>query len=223
MLDQWVNYTAVSGIHEFTSPTYTYVQVSALYAGYIYAQRPGARETIGRALDMMWSDTAANYFEPRAALGGAHSRDYDFLLGRGMLEEEMYAHAFPGFPAPGCSYKDPHCEGPSAGVTHGTGEPMTVLALSLHNLLHPCGYRLPAAVRALMQLPQREVQSRFLSQPATANGLEARFADTYNYVEWGVFAIGSMYQDYICNTHHKYYPNPRARPLCKLPPLLASL
>jgi hypothetical protein len=120
MLNQWINYTNVAGIHEFTSPTYTYVQVSALYMGYIHAKKPGAREAIGRMLDLLWADIAANYFQPRAALSGAHSRDYDFLLGRGMLEIEMFAMQLPGFPPADdyhpCSYKDPHCEGTPEGT-----------------------------------------------------------------------------------------------------------
>jgi hypothetical protein len=86
---------------------------------------------------------------------------------------------------------------------------MTVIALTLYNLLHPNGYRLPADLMALTKLPSREVQSRFLSQPSTANGEQARFADTYNYIESDVFAMGSVSQDYICNTHHKYFPNPQ--------------
>jgi hypothetical protein len=118
MLDQWTNYTKTAGVHEFTSPTYTYVQVTALYIGYIHAQKPGAREAIGRGLDLMWAAVAANYFQPRTALSGAHSRDYDFLLGRGMLELELIAQRFPGFLSDGyspCSYKDPHCEGTPEG------------------------------------------------------------------------------------------------------------
>ena len=41
MFDTVYNYTRVASIHEFTSPTYTHVQLTALYAGYIHAARPG--------------------------------------------------------------------------------------------------------------------------------------------------------------------------------------
>ena len=41
MFETFYNYTRVAGIHEFTSPTYTHVQLTALYAGYIHAARPG--------------------------------------------------------------------------------------------------------------------------------------------------------------------------------------
>ena len=71
-------------MHEFTSPTYTHVQLTALYAGYMYAAKPGAKAQFKKAIDCIWADTAANYYQPRADLSGAHSRDYDTLLGHGM-------------------------------------------------------------------------------------------------------------------------------------------
>eukprot|EP00041_Stephanoeca_diplocostata_P024137 m.604281 g.604281 ORF g.604281 m.604281 type:complete len:340 (+) comp22459_c0_seq2:130-1149(+) len=65
MWDQWRDYTAASGVHEFTSPTYTNVQVSALYMGYLYAKRPGATLEFKAALDLIWADTCANYYAGR--------------------------------------------------------------------------------------------------------------------------------------------------------------
>ena len=50
-------------------------ELTALYPGYMYAARPGARAQFGRILDMIWADTAANTFGPRGELSGAHSRD----------------------------------------------------------------------------------------------------------------------------------------------------
>ena len=117
-----------------------------------------------------------------------------------------------------CEYEDPHCEGPVSASdprwettkgtsTTGTGEPMTVTSISLYNLWHPKGYRPPLEILALASEPStRVVTSRFLAQPVTANGLEARFGDLYNFVT-PHFAIGSASQPYITNTHSKYYPN----------------
>jgi hypothetical protein len=70
MLEQWAQYTDAAGIHEFTSPTYTYVQLSALYTGYIHASRPRGREIIKRALDLMWASIAANWcvVQPQQAM-----------------------------------------------------------------------------------------------------------------------------------------------------------
>jgi hypothetical protein len=84
-LSDWLDYTRQAGIHEFASPTYYSTDLGSLLMGYLYAARPGSRETFGRILDYFWTDIAANYFAPRRDLGGAHSRDYDFLGGDGGL------------------------------------------------------------------------------------------------------------------------------------------
>ena len=184
----------------------------------MYAARPGARAQFGRILDMIWADTAANTFGPRGELSGAHSRDYDTLLGHGMLLIEMYLWGLPGVTQMHCEFEDPHCEGPISasdprwenpdGTSRvGSGEPMTVVSISLFNLLHPRGYRPPKQLLALASAPAtRVVTSRFLAQNVTANGNEAKFAELYNFVT-PHFAIGSASQEYITNTHSKYYPN----------------
>eukprot|EP00041_Stephanoeca_diplocostata_P024130 m.604425 g.604425 ORF g.604425 m.604425 type:complete len:390 (+) comp22459_c0_seq10:130-1299(+) len=185
MWDQWRDYTAASGVHEFTSPTYTNVQVSALYMGYLYAKRPGATLEFKAALDLIWADTCANYYAGRQALSGPHSRDYDTLLGHGMLLIDMYLFDLPHMTPLSCTYMDPHCEGPTEGTVTGTLEPMTVVALTLFNYVHPRGYRPSPEILSLASLPVREVQHRFLGQHVTANGNEAMFADTYNYIVEG--------------------------------------
>ena len=45
---------------------------------------------------------------------------------------------------------------------------------------------------------------RFIGQNSSANGNSVRFAQVYNFIERGAFAIGSASQDYITNTHTKY-------------------
>lgn len=224
MWDAWRSYTAEAGIHEFTSPTYTYVQLTALYPGYIYAARPGARAEFGAALDLLWADLSANTFPPRGALSGPHSRDYDMLVGHGMVYLELYFWGLKGVTPLHCEYEDPHCEGPVSGsnaswhrgassgsfpvpVGAGTGEPMTVAAVSWFNALHPMGYRPPISLRALARTPAtRVIQSRFVKQTVTANGQEQQFAETYNFIT-PRFAMGHASQEYITNTHTKYYPN----------------
>ena len=216
MLDKWLAYTHGSGVHEFTSPTYTYVQLSALYTGYIHARRPGYRGAIGRALDTIWADTCANTFAPHGALSGPHSRDYDTLLGHGMLLMEMYLWGLPGVRPLRCEARDPHCEGPPDNKPD-TGEPMTISAVSLYNAQHPKGYRPPQRLLDLASLTERVVTSRFLggavpgsNETVTANGNEARLAATYNWISVakGV-AMGSASQDYVTNTHTKYFPMPQ--------------
>ena len=76
-------------------------------------------------------------------------------------------------------------------------------AVSWFNLRHPSGYRPPKKLLALAtDPPTRLVTSRFLMQNVTANGLEARFAQIYNFVT-PAFAVGSASQPYITNTHSK--------------------
>ena len=123
-----------------------------------------------------------------------------------MLLIEQYLYGLPGTIPLTCSYHDPHCEGPVAGASPkvGTGEPMTVLAISLYNFLHPRGYRPPARLLNLANRVPRIVRHRFLQPNVTANGQFARFADTYNFVDHG-FALGSASQDYVCNTARRSY------------------
>ena len=186
----------------------------AQYPAYIYAARPGARSQFKHALDMIWADTAANTFAARGVLSGPHSRDYDTLLGHGMLYFEMYLWGLEGTGPLHCEKDDPHCEGPVSAAAPmwefqngtssvGTGEPMNVIAVSWFNLLHPKGYRPSPRLRALSRGNlTKVVQSRFILQNVSANGQEARFAETYNFVTKD-FAIGSASQEYITNTHSK--------------------
>jgi hypothetical protein len=51
-----------------------------------HAASAKARAGAEAALRLFWTDIAANWFEPSARLGGAHSRDYDFLTGHGHLD-----------------------------------------------------------------------------------------------------------------------------------------
>ena len=60
MFDKWYTYTREASIHEFTSPTYTWVQLTALYAGYLFAARPVQHRQFKNVLDLIWSDTAAS-------------------------------------------------------------------------------------------------------------------------------------------------------------------
>jgi hypothetical protein len=105
----------------------------------------------------------------------------------------MYAQGLEGMTPPICEWNDTHCE--------RADDEQNVFALL--NLLHPDGYVLPPAVRALTALPTRTVSAGFLGQRATANGNEARFAQRYTYVVKDAFAVGSASQDYITNTHMK--------------------
>jgi hypothetical protein len=91
----------------------------------------------------------------------------------------------------------------------GTFEPMSVVSLSLYNAIHKFGYTIKDAHRYLSSLGTIEYSARFLGQDHTANGNSVRFGETYNFLKRGAFAIGSASQDYITNTHDKYFPCPQ--------------
>lgn len=217
MLEDWVDYTVQAGMHEFNSPTYTFVQLTSLYTGYILSTNSTARRYFEYGIDTIWATTAANSFS--GVLSGAHSRDYDTLLGHGMLMIEMFLWGLPGARPLECEYRDPHCEGAPDSAVIGNGEPMTVTVLSLYNALHPQGYKIKDKHFNLAQGETREVRSPYIAfgdqayatDGVTANGQQAIFAESYNFVQPGAFAIGSASQEYIANTHSKYYPNPQSK------------
>ncbi|NQT51372.1 hypothetical protein HQ576_04945, partial [bacterium] len=85
MLDRWLLYTWEHGIHEYLSPTYYGVDLDCLGLLAKFAKREQTRRDAEAALRLFWTDIAANWFAPAKRLGGAHSRDYDYLTGRGYL------------------------------------------------------------------------------------------------------------------------------------------
>ena len=62
-LDLWFNYTHTAGIHEYTSPTYTWVQLDALYLGQLYSPDAAYRARFRSVLDHIWGQISANWFE----------------------------------------------------------------------------------------------------------------------------------------------------------------
>lgn len=201
LIDDWLQYARTADLHEFGSPTYYWVQINSLYMGYMYAKRPGAKALFQAILDHTWADIAANYFIPSQTLSGPKSRDYDFLYGHGALMVHTYAQGFPGATNGSlvCEYNDTHCERNDAGQN----------AFALHNQLHADGYRLPASILALASAPTREVHARFVGQRRDRNGNMRRFAERSNFVRNDSYAIGCASQDYITNTHSKYFPGPQ--------------
>lgn len=88
-LDDWLRYTAKNGISEFLSPTYYGVDLECLGLIVRHIRQEEARKKAETALRLFWTDIAANWFEPGARLGGAHSRDYDYLTGHGLLDRHL--------------------------------------------------------------------------------------------------------------------------------------
>jgi len=89
MLDEWLAYTRVNGIHEFLSPTYSGVDCDSLALLNRFAQSPAVRQKADAALRLVYAQSAANWFAPSQRLGGAHSRDYDYLTGHGVFDVHL--------------------------------------------------------------------------------------------------------------------------------------
>ena len=89
MLDRWLLHTWEGGITEYLSPTYYGVDIESLGLIARHAKDATARAGATAALELFFRDIAANWFAPCRRLGGAHSRDYDFLTGHGYLDRTL--------------------------------------------------------------------------------------------------------------------------------------
>jgi len=90
-LDDFCAYTAVNGIREYCSPTYAGVDLICLHRLHTYCVTPAVRGQCEALLNVFWLDAIANCFAPSFRLGGAHSRDYDYLGGRGGVDAWLAA------------------------------------------------------------------------------------------------------------------------------------
>lgn len=90
-LDDFMLNTALYGICEYSSPTYTAVDLSCLHRLHQFARDPGVIDRAERLLRLFWSDVAASSFAGSGRLAGAHSRDYDYLFGLGGLAAYLRA------------------------------------------------------------------------------------------------------------------------------------
>ncbi len=89
MLERWLIFTWENGVREYISPCYYGVDLDSLALIARFAERPEGRKNAEAALRLLWTDIAANWFAPCARLGGPHSRDYDYLTGRGYLDHHL--------------------------------------------------------------------------------------------------------------------------------------
>jgi hypothetical protein len=85
----WLSFTKENGISEYLSPTYNGTDLDSLALIRKYAQQDNAKQRAQAALEFLWTQLAANWFMPDQRLGGAHSRDYDYLTGHGYLDEHL--------------------------------------------------------------------------------------------------------------------------------------
>ena len=90
-LDAFILNTAICGVCEYASPTYTAVDIACLHRLHQFARDKGVVDRADRLLRLFWSDAAASSFTPSGRLAGAHSRDYDYLFGLGGMAAYLRA------------------------------------------------------------------------------------------------------------------------------------
>jgi len=93
-LDRYLLATWECGTHEYCSPTYYGVDLDDLVLIEAFAQNERGRQQARVLLEYFWTDIALNWFPPAQKLGGARSRDYDYLRGLGFLDQQMTANGW---------------------------------------------------------------------------------------------------------------------------------
>ena len=170
MLEHWLQFTAQHGISEYDSPTYYDADLDSLVSGWLCGSET-LHTKCGQAMELFWKDIGANFFPARGSLSGPHSRDYDFLTGRGSIGRFMAQAGW-------------------VPVSETMKPDMEAVYL-LENQLSPRGYRPSASARQLAEQPEKVVLSTFYrGEPEKERGRER-----YNYVT-PQFAMGSTSADY---------------------------
>ncbi|MBE3099211.1 MAG: hypothetical protein IMZ44_19010 [Planctomycetes bacterium] len=90
-LDRILANTLANGVCEYDSPTYYGVDLDCLLMMEAFMKRDDGRRKVRALLDLFWTDVALNFFVPSQRLAGPHSRDYDYLRGRGIIENHLWA------------------------------------------------------------------------------------------------------------------------------------
>ena len=86
-------YTWKCGIHEYVSSTYYWVDLITLQLIARFSERERARDQAEALMKLLWTDVAANWFEPAERLAGPNSRTYDFLYNMG-IKRILRAHGW---------------------------------------------------------------------------------------------------------------------------------
>lgn len=78
--------TALFGISEYASPTYTGIDIGTLQTVHAHVRSETVKRNLDRLLTLFWSDVAASTFKAANRYVGTHSRDYDYLYGFGATD-----------------------------------------------------------------------------------------------------------------------------------------
>jgi hypothetical protein len=88
--DIWLKHVANYGNREYDSPTYSGVDIESLLLMYQFAKDADIHQKAADALEFFLTDLAAHYNSLGGFLAGAHSRDYNRVFGRDLLEEKYF-------------------------------------------------------------------------------------------------------------------------------------
>jgi hypothetical protein len=88
MFDTWLNHVARFGNREYDSPTYCGVDLESLALIRKYSDDEDIRTKASDAMNFFLIDLCSHYNRRGGFLGGTHSRDYNRVFGRDLLEEK---------------------------------------------------------------------------------------------------------------------------------------
>ncbi|MFN5757797.1 MAG: hypothetical protein ACK54F_08280 [Planctomycetia bacterium] len=147
---EWVGHVRRHGITEYSSPTYYGIDLDCLGLIARHAEDEAIRGQAQSMLTLLWTGIAANWFAPAERLSGAHSRDYDYLFGRGYLDEHLHAAGWLANWAP----------------TESAGWLPKAPREHLHTFQNDCRWNPPADLRATVgDHTRRFVVQRFNAEP----------------------------------------------------------
>ena len=88
LFNTWLNHLAQFGNREYDSPTYCGVDLESLLLMKKFSTDNDIKTKTTDALNFLLTDLSAHYNPRGGFLGGAHSRDYNRVFGRDLLEEK---------------------------------------------------------------------------------------------------------------------------------------
>ena len=86
--DIWLNHLARFGNREYDSPTYCGVDIESLLLIHRFSTDKVIKTKAADAINFFLTDLCSHYNQRGGYLGGAHSRDYNRVFGRDLLEEK---------------------------------------------------------------------------------------------------------------------------------------
>ena len=90
LFNKWLGYMASYGNREFDSPTYCGVDIESLLLLRTFAKDADIQSKTTDALNFLLTDLSSHYIRQAGILGGAHSRDYNRVFSRDLLEERYF-------------------------------------------------------------------------------------------------------------------------------------